>query len=305
MAKTFKGLLLNVQELNTQFGKSYVTGIIRMDSNDTMDFKVWGCTLDLLAKNCPLKEGDVISLTGDIESYKGHDSIKVALDDGIPMVKKLAEDADNYVYTSPLKPASMLKTLRKDIEGFHNETFKFVALTVLDECSEKFGYFPYSRTMHTEKGGCLYHLWLSYCKALHNVLPSFAKGDEVNIDLELVKTALICERYGWLNSGVEVDQTTAVTGQQPTVTEVLDGELINVCALVKKISILGLSDSLETVMLEHCLGVLAGANEPHLLEAKIFAQIVQDELEIYQTSEELRGLQPLEVKENGKTIRLL
>lgn len=307
MVEKFKGLVVALDELTTQFGKAYVSGEIRLTDDNKLNFKVWGCNLDTLLKSCKgLEKGVVVSISGTLESYKGVESVKVAFDEGIPCIEILEEDVNAYVYSSPLAPSKMLSAIRKDVLAFSNEVFKQLALAVLDGEKESFGYFPYSRSQHTEKGGCLYHLWLVYCNARHKLdtSPAFAKGTQLLPDVELIKTALICERYGWLTSGVEVDKVTGIVCDDFTIPETLLETWLSAFGVTKLATILGVQESIELLAIEHCLMVLANDDAtPLTVEASIVRELVRSELEQYRLTETLRSMDAFEVQA-GKCVCL-
>lgn len=300
MAETFKGLVVALNELTTQHGKEYVTGEIRLTNDDKLTFKIWGCNMNTLMKSCEkLSVGVVVAITGTMESYKGCDSLKVAFDDGLPCVEVVDDDVNDYVYASPLAPIKMISTIRKDVQSFSNEVFKQIALAVLDGEQEKLTYFPYSRSNHTEKAGCIYHLWLTYCNARHKLdtMPSFAKGVQHLPDMELVKTALICERYGWLTSGADVDEVTGVVRDDFTIPEALLETWLSAFGITKLATILGVHESVELLAIEHCLMIVANDDAtPLTVEASIVRELVKGELEQYRLAETLRSMQPFEIK---------
>lgn len=307
MAETFKGLVVALDELTTQFGKAYVSGEIRLADDEKLNFKIWGRNLDALLKSCEgLGKGVVVAITGTLESYMGCNSVKVAFDDGIPCVEVLDEDVNTYVYASPLAPSKMISTIRKDVQLFGNEVFKQLALAVLDGEKDKLAYFPYSRTEHTEKAGCLYHLWLAYCNARHKLdtSPVFAKGEQYLPDVELVKTALICERYGWLQSGADVDKVTGIVYDDFTIPETLLETWLSAFGVTKLATILGVQESIELLAIEHCLMVLANDDAtPLTVEASIVRELVRSELEQYRLTETLRSMDAFEVQ-TGKCVCL-
>lgn len=302
MVEKFKGLVVALEELTTQFGRAYVSGALRLADDQVFDFKVWGCNLDTVLKSCEgLAKGVVVCMSGTRESYKGSTTIKVAFDEGLPCIEVVEEDANAYVYAAPLSPSKMLDTIRKDVLTFGNEVFKAVALAVLDGSRDEFTYFPYSRTQHTEKGGCIYHLWLAYCNARHkaDTSPIFAKGNQASLDLELIKTALICERYGWLTSGVEVDKVTGIVYDEFTIPESLLDTWLSNFGITKLATILGVQESVELLAIEHCLICMTNPDvKPLTLEASMVRELVKGELEQYTLSETLRSMEPFSIQAN-------
>ena len=295
------GVLKSLEEKKDKNGSSYIFGLLAT-GDKTLAVKMWSMTKEKLYKMVPqICVGAITSMDVDEDTYKGETSYTIKTDEhGLPMIAiDEVDDISKYIAITPIPTEKMFANIRGDVEKWGNETLKRVGLTVLDICKDKLLYYPYSEAIHSEKGGLLYHIFLTYCNVLKVYEPHFTNGAQVVRDKELILSSLITEVLGVAQSEIKVHPSTGVitTPKEDTQFFKAYGNMGAVIRLTEILTVSGLSATPEAKCLLHIAMVKAGVVEPACIEATISRDASISELNKYKAYENVRnnGLQPFEL----------
>lgn len=287
-----EGIITSKEEKATKKGDAYVSGTLSCKS-DILPFKMWDITLADFEKMVP---DGAVQLFGDAQLYEGKISF---------IVKKIAPSStpvEQFVNGSYFSPEKMLKTVFNCF-NCSNEDILALAQASLDfyySCGQynkdagntnsvnPILYFPYSPTVHSEKGGLISHIFNTIASISEMGLPKLepVKGEDGKlifpcaINLDVVKAAVSMYRL-FIMDFFKVDKTTGAILDIDERRLKLEGkthclDTLYDWAKAMKVSLL----QPDVMNLKHCILVLNGMIEPATPEAVLAKNKVDAELSL-------------------------
>lgn len=296
---TIEGLLEHTAEDFDKAGRPYVKGIIS-DKGLQLGIKCWQTDLASFRKRLNLDDAPVVvNLTGKIDVYNDVMSFIVNENAYNSVVEK---DIASYIYAAPYKPEKMYGSILKMVNEMKNPFYRGVCLGIMEKFKNKFLLYPYNTTIHTERSGLIYHIYLCLCKVSNLAGMPIIGSKQSKIDEELVKAAIICSNLkGFVT--YDVDQLGRIVLNDEVTETLLGGEMTNIIVLNDMINALIREGKLNQTLggeiehLTHCVGCCCGKPfVPATVEAEITQKIVCEELNLYKMLEEYQHLGNYELR---------
>ena len=288
-----EGLLLSAEEKATSTGKPYVQGFIG-NKQYRMMFRMWDIGLEGFLKDVPNEEA-VVRLVGNHEIYNETPQLIVE------SVIMSETPVDEFVRHSAVSPDAMRKAVNGLTEGWvregNCEVLTYVCGFMMDYCGhynglEPLTFFPYGRTVHTEKGGLLQHIYNVVGTLTPVGLPKRADGS-CAVNLAVCAAAAICYRV-WIFDYMDVSPVTGSIRKADDRRYALDGKTRAVTLLTDCVRVYCGDESFKggnsfrspyLENLRHCVCALNGLVEPVTPEAVLICSRVKAELDMARATE--------------------
>lgn len=293
---TVEGLLENCEEDFDKAGRPYVKGTLT-DKDLQLPFKCWQIDLKTFKKKIGIGEEDniaVVNLTGKVDSF--NDTVNFIVNDNANN-KVMEKDVNEYIYAAPYKPEVMYTSIYKKVKNMKIPFYRDLCLAILDKYKNKFLVYPYSTTIHTERSGLLYHIYLCLCKASNLAGLPVMRNEQSAIDEELIMATIICNHLkGFMVC--DVDELGRIKMKDDTSCILLGGEMCNLIFLNDIINNLIHEGKVNVTLggemehLLHCVGCVCGSPifVPATVEAEIAVKIISEELNMYKILGEYQSL---------------